>query len=402
MTKLIKNSKDYEAALARIDEIIDAEPGTDEADELEVLGVLVSDYEDKFEPIGLPGIPDAIKYEMDRSGLSQKDLIPYIGTRPKVSEVLSGKLRPTLRMMRALHKHLGIPAEVLLQNPDASLPQDKLNLEWAKFPVNEMIKRRWVICKEKSRMDHAEEIIREFINKAGGLCAVPEPAFRATDSSRQNARRDPYAVCAWCVRIMIVAQENPLPQAYKPGSVDMALLRHLVKFSSVPSGPKAAVEFLAQQGIQIVFEEQLGRSYFDGAAMMTPGNKPVIGMTLRYDRLDNFWFCLFHELAHICRHLDKGDTIFVDDLSLRRHEFEDPDDKEKEADEWAEEALLPREVWLNHQVSTNPTYANVLDLANQMKIHLAIVAGRARHEANNYRLLSRHVGQGQLRRLLIS
>ena len=401
MIKIIKNEKDYQIALARIDKIIDAEPGTNEADELEVLGILVSDYEEKFEPIELPSIPEAIKFEMDRLGLTQKDLIPYIGSRPKVSEVLSGKLRPTLRMMRALHKHLGIPAEVLLQDPDASLPREKANIDWSKFPVKEMLKRQW-ISKTKNVADHVEEIMCSFIQKAGGFSAIPEPVFRATDSPRQNARRDSYSVAAWCLRIMILAEKNSLPRLYKSGTVNEDFLNHLVRFSSIPSGPKAAVEFLAQHGIQVVFEEQLSRCYFDGVAMMTPDNKPIIGMTLRYDRLDNFWFCLFHELAHIGRHIDNGDSIFVDDLSLRNQSVDDSDIKEKEADEWAEEALLPREEWQRHEVSVNPSYANVLDLANKLKIHPAIVAGRARHENNNYRILARHVGQGQVKNLLFN
>ncbi|MFH1965348.1 MAG: transcriptional regulator [Acidobacteriota bacterium] len=402
MIKVIRNKEDYEVALTRIDKIIDSIPGTDEGNELEVLGILVSDYEDSNEPIGLPSIPDAIRFEMDRLGLDQKGLIPFIGSRPKVSEILAGKIRPSLRMMRALHKHLGIPAEVLLQDPDASLPQDKLNLDWSRFPLKEMISRQWIKSINKNVLDHAEESIRPFIDRAGGFSAVPEPVFKTNDSPRQNARRDPYAVTAWCLKIIIEDREFPLPVVYKTGTVDLEFMRHLAKFSSVPSGPKAAVEFLAQYGIRVVFEKQLSKCYFDAAAMMTSGNRPLIGMTLRYDRLDNFWFCLFHELAHIGKHLEKGDSLFIDDLSLREHPGEDFDIKEKEADDMAEEALLPRARWQQHSVSSEPSVANVLDMASKMKIHPAIVAGRARYETNNYRILARHVGQGQVGQLFYS
>ncbi|WP_139264681.1 transcriptional regulator [Desulfatibacillum alkenivorans] len=338
---------------------------------------------------------------MDRLELEQKDLIPYIGSRAKVSEVLSGKMRPTLRMMRALHKNLGIPAEVLLQDPDAVFPHDRIGLDWQKFPLREMAKQGWIEGRGKTLADHAEEIMRSFIGRAGGMSAIPEPVFRATDSPRQNARRDPYSVAAWCLRIMSLAKEAPLQNEYKPGSIDLDFLRHLVKFSSVPSGPKAAVEFLAQYGVQVIFENQLSRMYIDGAAIMTPQKKPVIGMTLRYDRLDNFWFCLFHELAHIGRHLDKGDSIFVDDLSLRLPLNDDADKKEREADEWAEEALLPSSAWREHPVSQTPSTQNVLDMASRMRIHPAIVAGRARYKSNNFRILARQVGQGQVRGLFL-
>jgi HTH-type transcriptional regulator/antitoxin HigA len=399
MIKVIKSRKDYEAALARIDVLINAEAGTPEANELEVLGILVADYEDKNEPIDLPDIQDAIRFEMDRLGMKPKDLIPLIGSRAKVSEVMSGKKRPTLRMMRALHKHLGIPAEVLLQDPDASFPKNKLNLDWSRFPLVEMAKRGWIGVRGPGLSDQAEEIMRAFIGRAGGLAAIPEPVFRASDSPRQNARRDPYAVAAWCLRVMILARERPVSKPYRPGVVDLEFLRYLVRFSPVPSGPRAAVEFLAEHGIQVVFEEQLKRTYLDGAAMLMPDGRPVIGMTLRYDRLDNFWFCLVHELAHVGRHLDNGDYIFVDDLSLRGQHGAEEDAKEHEADEWAEEALIPRELWESHPASSRPSVANVVDLAANLRIHPSIVAGRARFERNNYRILARLVGQGQARQL---
>ncbi len=399
MIKIIKNQRDYEAALERIDQIIDSEPGSEEADELEVLGLLVSDYEDSNVIIGSPTIPEAVKFEMDRLGLSQKDLIPFIGSRSKVSEILSGKLQPSLRMMRALNKHLGIAAEVLLQDPAASFPAQQVSLDCAKFPLKEMAKRKWIDGPGKNLEDYAEEIVRPFFEKAGGITSVAEPVFRSTRSPRQNARRDPYAVIAWCLRLIIMSRENPVDTSYKPGIVDMEFMRHLAKFSSVPSGPIAAVEFLAQHGINVVFEDQLSKCYIDGVAMMTSDDKPVIGMTLRFDRIDNFWFCLFHELAHIAQHFKLGDLLFIDDLSLKENSGEKKDVKEIEADDMAEEALLPVSEWDRHPISHNPSVENMLDLSSQLKINPAIVAGRARYKFNNYRLLARHVGHNQIRKL---
>ena len=72
----------------------------------------------------------------------------------------------------------------------------------------------------------------------------------------------------------------------------------------------------------------------------------MIGLTLRYDRIDNFGFCLLHELAHVGRHMeDDRDTAFVDDLTLRDVKAGREDPKELQADEWAEEALVPRKIW---------------------------------------------------------
>src|SRR5215469_15087037 len=109
MIRPIKNRKDYDTALARIEELMDAKAGSAEADELEVLSTLVDLYEDQHFPIDLPTPIDAIKFRMDQQGLANRDLEPFIGSRAKVSEVLSGKRGLSLQMIRALHDNLGIP-----------------------------------------------------------------------------------------------------------------------------------------------------------------------------------------------------------------------------------------------------------------------------------------------------
>lgn len=86
-TKLIKTEADYQAALERIEAIFVAKPGTPEGDELELLSTLVELYEEQTFPIGLPSPVDAIKFRMEQAGLKAKDMIPYIGSAPKVSEV---------------------------------------------------------------------------------------------------------------------------------------------------------------------------------------------------------------------------------------------------------------------------------------------------------------------------
>jgi HTH-type transcriptional regulator / antitoxin HigA len=113
--KPIKTKANYDAALEKIASLMDAKAGTPEANELEVLTTLVESYEAKHYPISLPNPIAAISFRMEQANLSQDDLIPYIGSRSKVSEVLSGKRSLTLQMMRSLHQNLGIPAEVLLQ-----------------------------------------------------------------------------------------------------------------------------------------------------------------------------------------------------------------------------------------------------------------------------------------------
>ena len=120
----IRNEEDYAAALTRLSEIFQAEIGTPEGDERDILVDLVECYEDKHHSIGPPTDPIAsIEFEMDQRGLTQQDLAPYIGSLPKVAAVLSRKEDITMPMARALHKHLGIPAETLLLDPLADREQ---------------------------------------------------------------------------------------------------------------------------------------------------------------------------------------------------------------------------------------------------------------------------------------
>jgi HTH-type transcriptional regulator/antitoxin HigA len=180
-------------------------------------------------------------------------------------------------------------------------------------------------------------------------------------------------------------------------------LRKVAKLSWSEEGPKLAREFLAKNGIHLVCLEHLPKTYLDGAALQLSSGAPVVALTLRYDRLGNFWFCLLHELAHIGRHMTgKSTDPFVDDLSLRDVKGARRNVKELEADEWAESGLIPPDVWNTSKVKDNPSPLAVVELAQRLNIHPAIIAGRIRHETRNYRLLSHFVGTGTVRRQLLA
>lgn len=113
----IRTPADHAAALKRIEAIFGARPGTPKGDELDLLATLVEVYEDREIPMPAPSPLDAIRFRMEQQGLRAKDLVPYIGSASKVSEVLSGKRALSLSMIRNLVDGLGIPAEILLTRP---------------------------------------------------------------------------------------------------------------------------------------------------------------------------------------------------------------------------------------------------------------------------------------------
>lgn len=400
--KPIRTEGDYKVALARIDEIFEAEFGSPEGRELDVLVDLVEFYESKHVPMGYPDPIEAIKFRMEQAGLSQRDLVPFIGSRARVSEVLSGKRSITMPMARALHEHIGIPADVLIRNSGTGFENPVDNIQWNRFPLKTMAKLGWIpdVPDLKKR---AEEFIGELIERAGGWDAAYDVFYRKNDYLRLNAKTDSYALKAWCWKMLAAANENRPEVDYKPGTVTLDFLSRLARMSWSEEGPRLAAEFLANNGISLVTVRHLPKTYLDGAALRGNDGSPVIGLTLRYDRIDNFWFCLLHELAHVGLHMDndEGDAFF-DDLNLGGVNSVLQDKMERQADQWAMEALIPKAVWDTSEASNQPTTAAaVINLAKVLNIHPAIVAGRVRHERRNYRLLSQFVGTGEVRRQFI-
>ena len=391
--KPIRTEEDHRRALERIDKIFDAEEGTPEGDELEVLVDLVMFYESKTVDIGFPDPISAIKFRMDQAGLTQRDLMPYIGSRSKVSEVLSGKRDLTLSMARALHQNLGIPADVLLQKPGAEFDSTLEEIDPRRYPLKEMAKRGW-IPQLSDLADRAKEEILAMMEKAGGPETAAVPLYRKNGHRRLNAKADPYALRAWCWRVLGLANENPPQADYQSGAVTPEFMQEIAHLSVSEDGPRRAQERLAQHGIALVVERHLPRTHLDGAALRLASGRPVIGLTLRYDRIDNFWFSLMHELAHVGLHMDNGeDEPFIDDLSLN---VTDP--LENQADRHAQDALIPPEIWESNPVRERATVLAVYDLAQEVGVHPAVIAGRVRHERGNYRLLSQLVGSGKVRR----
>ena len=113
--KLIKTKKDYQQALARLEVIFDAKKGSPEGDELEIMGILIDQYENEHFPIDLPDPIEVIKFRMEQLGYTQADLAKVVGLKSRASEILNKKRKLSLDMIRQLHEKLNIPTDVLIQ-----------------------------------------------------------------------------------------------------------------------------------------------------------------------------------------------------------------------------------------------------------------------------------------------
>lgn len=392
----INSEVDYKAALSEIEELIDrnARAGTPDGDRLNLLTLLVQDYEQKRIEIEAPDPIEAIKFRMEQMNLMPRDLVPLIGSRSKVSEVLSRKRPLTLSMVRALHKGLRIPAKALLQE-QFLFDLGEEAIEWERFPIREMIARGWIKGKITDVRHQAKDVMRRFFAPLGKDW-TPIVFYKQTRYYLRSARQmDFYALAAWNARVCIRALESPPAFKFESNVLTLDFMHELAHLSTLADGPRHAIEYLDKMGVSLIIEPQLPETYIDGAAILAAPDRPVVALTIRHDRIDNFWFVLMHELIHIARHLKADLTAVYDDLDVE----DTTNAQEQEADHLAGEALIPEIEWKKSPASSLRNPDAVEHLASRLRIHPAIVAGRIRHQRRSYRVLNRLVGQGQVRRL---
>ena len=393
--KIIKSEEDYNIALNRIEEIFDAKSGSPEFDEMELLVKLVEIYEDEKYPISAPDPISAIKFRMEQQGLKSKDLIPYIGSKSKVSEVLSGKRALSLNMIRKLNEGLGIPAEVLIKETGKTLPDSSIMKHGINFPFTEMFRRGWFKDFYNGTLNEAKELKEELIIKFIGLFNINDFAISYNRKSESQAEPENIndILMAWRIRVMNKAITEKLPAWNKEVLTDEFFFE-LAKLSYFQEGPKLAKEFLNKAGIHFVIEQHLDKTHLDGSSMLMPDGSPLIALTLRYDRLDSFWFTLFHELAHVQKHLTEIKMAYFDDM------FNEMNKKiEKEADAYAKQMLIQDSLWKSSGLRITSSTAEIKAFASQLRINPAIPAGRLRYENKNYSVFTNLIGNGAVREM---
>ncbi len=392
--KAIRDDNDYKEALAMLETLIDMEPAHDsaESEQLDILSTLIESYESKNFPQEFPSAIDAIKFKMEQDGLQQKDLEQYIGTKGRVSEILSGKRSLSIEMIRALEEGLGIPAKVLLQKP-AKLDDEYDN--WDRAVVSQM-KRRGYFDGFESSVSNVGDLLKRFF---GDVNMVSQPQMLLKQSNYRAVKANKQALAAWTN--FVVKSSQGISSVPEPVNVDIDFMRAIAKLSSNSEGPLLAQTKLAESGILLVIEPPLIGTRLDGATIFNRGNNPIIGLTLRYDRLDNFWFTLMHELAHISLHSDHDDIdLFFDDLFTKSGE---PIARfEKEADDLAGEALVSSAAWETSPARLVPSPITAKLLAKQLGVHIAVIAGKIRHESNQWTILNDLVEKNNIRYLFPS
>lgn len=401
--KVLKTEDEHRTALREAEALVALDPaiGSSEAERLELLTLLIEDYEkraftfDELDPL------DVIEFRMAEQGLRQRDLVSMIGSRSRVSEVLSGKRPLTVQMIRSLSIGLGVPADALIgaeSRPSTALGgADTTEIDWRQFPYGEMERRGWFKGIRVSGTSN-EERLQSFLTQV----MPQEPAevlFRRRFHGLEIDEKSHYSTLAWTARVLMRAKDvsESLPH-FEPSRITPDTLRDLARLSWLANGPQLAVEFLAKLGITVVVEQRLRNAILDGAALMSEGKRPVIGLTLRIDRVDYFWFTLMHEVAHVWRHLSDSSDAFIDRVERIASTEKAPEAKENEANRIARDAFIKRAVWERSPARLAPSRENIQNLADQLHIHPAIVAGRVQFETGQYNQFREFLGQGEVHR----
>lgn len=375
----IRSDREYEETKAKLAKLI-GRGGSSSLDEIELLALVLEDYEKRVYAMATPTPLTAIRFRMQQGSLEPKDLKPALGSTARISEVLSGTRPLSLDMIRALNRHFGIPAQSLIgQEPAGTVKKPQIPSASALQKLRDL------------GMMKAKETYETFMTRMVGPQAA-SALLRKSRTERTNAKTDQAALAAWLASVRHLASGVVIEKPKSKKKVRGAhAARTLAKLSSKPNGPALARTLLRDWGIILVTLEHLPGTYLDGAAMCREDGIDVIAMTLRHDRLDNFWFTLLHEFCHVSEHLGGDTTLILDDLDLSS-----ADAIEDEADTFARDALVPPAVWQKHSTAQMDGKA-VVSAAREAGVHHAVVAGRWQREHNDYRRFSKVLGRGEVR-----
>jgi HTH-type transcriptional regulator / antitoxin HigA len=333
-------------------------------------------------------------------GLSQADLAEKLGLKEQqIQRYEAERYRSiSLSNFRRIGIALGVRLSAELYSNESSWAAQAsvTGVEYSHDDLKRVVKHArahaWLDFSEGDE----EHALLEYVSEAASRFG--SPSLLRTGLNVHDLQQD-LALLAWRTRIVERAEQVITPNFGVFDPLDIDWLADLARLSIRPDGPAAAVALLAQKGIVLVVEPQVPGLSLDGAALLVRGI-PVIGMTLRHDRVDNFWFTLMHELGHIFLHYRTGlASGFFDDVE-RGPERGPVDAMEREANEFAGSVLIPPERWKTSSARISKSPQPIEAFAKQLGINPAIVFGRVRRERNDYKIFSNRVGHSEVRKWL--
>jgi len=340
-------------------------------------------------PPRVPSPGEVLRRELDARGWTQADLAT-VTARPAqaINEIIQGKKEVTPETALALSAALGTTAELWLNLESKyrlhKAQQDRVRGKQVEIiarrgrlqrlvPLKELVRRGWI--RKASALSELEREVCDFL----GLAHVDEePRLAASFRHSQVRRPEPGPQLAWVKQVERLASAQDAPP-FDARRLERAIPALLEQAQRAEDAPKA-LTLLREHGVRVVLLKHVERSYLDGVAFWLDGGGPVIGLSLRYDRIDSFWFTLLHEVAHL---LEGGRLAHLDVDG----------EEESAANTRAQDWLLPSVAYRRFVEEGRFTDAAVRAFAERERRHPGIIAGRLHHDG--------HVPYSRLRQLLV-
>ncbi len=350
-----------------------------------------------FEPIS-PG--DILREELEARDWTQQEFSEIIDRPLKtVNEIIQGKKAITPETAKLFGAALGTSAQLWLNlesnyrlhSADIQRKEESASRRayiYSLVPVSEMMNRGWISrTKSASSMENA---IREFFGVTELSALKPAISGLRVGRGRSVAKGSIYA---WLRRVEIAASDSDSPP-YSAARLGKTI-ESIVNYSRDDvDGPRWAIEHLQSIGVPIVLLKHLKKTYIDGAAIFS-SPQPIVGLSLRIKRIDNFWFTLVHELGHILLHQERLLNQAIID-SEKDNWLKSSSGDEHEANTFARNALIPPDKYRDFIRACSGFYSEVRirDFASSLGISPAIVVGRLQWE--------KKINYSSFRKLLVS
>jgi HTH-type transcriptional regulator / antitoxin HigA len=336
-----------------------------------------------------------IRDEIEARDWSQLDLAEILGRSPRlVNEIIVGKRQITPQTASGLADAFGTDPQFWL-NLESAYQLSKVrdrdpyvarrSALYQMLPIKELVKRHWI--EQTESVDVLEQQVMSLL-EIGSLDQSPSFAHAAKGTT---CERMPPAQLAWLCRVRQIARRVIAPRFSERAL--RAAIKNMRDLLRAPDDVRRVPKILHSCGVRFVIVESLPGSKIDGVCFWLDDDSPVVGMSLRFDRIDNFWFVLRHELEHVLRR-DGVEMAVVDaDLQVDNADAGSSTPAERSANEAASDFCVPKakmESWIARK---SPYFSEVdlLGFAKTQNVHPGLVAGQLRNTIRKYHLFTKHL-----------
>lgn len=257
------------------------------------------------------------------------------------------------------------------------------------IPYQELINRN-ALSREKDRYIEIYNLFSKSVKNSA------TPLFRAGNLAESNRRNSLIFTWQSLINRQVSHMQN-LP-SYN-GGINKEIISEIVKTSPKVYNLSKIKDVLADKGVALIIEQSLPGLGVDGLVYRNKNGNPIVALSLRYDRLDNFWFTLTHELSHIALHYDLLEQPIVEDFDIP-HGF-NINDIEEEANYLASESIIKNSIWRRCEFRRKQTEESLNALAQEQSVHPALLAGKLRRELGNYEIFSKLINSYSVREALL-